>query len=139
MHTFYIERLSESDSGAPPGRIVEGVVLTNGWVALAWMDFNTSVAIYTSMETVHKLHAVEGFTEVRVSTDVEARPFALERTTDVSGLSGTGRVAEGVEFVDGRVVMVWQSEQPSAALYSSIRMVERIHGHDGASRVVFET
>lgn len=137
MHTFYIERLAESDSGAPPGRCVEGVVLSNGWVALAWMDYNTSACVYTSMDVVHDLHALEGFTEVRVSTDVEARPFFLERSSDVSGHSGTGRVAEGVEFVDGRVVMVWQTEHPSAAFYSSIRMVERIHGHDGASRVVF--
>jgi hypothetical protein len=43
--------------------------------------------------------------------------FMLRRTEDVSGLSGTGMVAEGVEFTDGRVAMrcrtelIWLDEQ----------------------------
>ena len=31
--------------------------------------------------------------------------FRFKRTEDVSGISGTGIVAEGVEFTNGKVVM----------------------------------
>ena len=35
------------------------------------------------------------------------RIFSLVRHEDVSGVSGTGRVADGVEFNDGTVVLRW--------------------------------
>ena len=35
------------------------------------------------------------------------RTFELHRDTDVSGVSGTGVVAEGVEFADGTTVVRW--------------------------------
>lgn len=66
------------------------------------------------------------------------RIFTLERDQDVSGVSGTGTVAEGVEFTDGTVVMRWLSQIRSTVLYSSIDEVRVIHGHGGLTRVVYE-
>ena len=63
------------------------------------------------------------------------RRFLLQREHDVSGVSGTGVVAEGVQFTDGRVVMRWLGDYPSVVLHGSMGDVERIHGHGGASRV----
>lgn len=66
------------------------------------------------------------------------RRFALMRDVDVSGMSGTGRVAEGVEFSNGFVALTWLSEVTSVAVYLSIEHVELIHGHRGLSRVIWE-
>lgn len=65
------------------------------------------------------------------------RAFHLYRTKDLTGVSGTGRVAEGVIFSNGWVAMTWLSEQPSISFYTSIDQVEAIHGHNGTTRVVF--
>ena len=65
------------------------------------------------------------------------RRFELHRDTDVSGISGTGVVAEGVEFSDGTVAIRWRSLTASTVLWSSIEDVERIHGHGGATRIVW--
>jgi hypothetical protein len=35
------------------------------------------------------------------------RLFSLVRDEDVSGISGTGPIAEGVEFTDGSVALRW--------------------------------
>lgn len=65
------------------------------------------------------------------------RSFVLKRTNDVSGVSGTGIVAEGVQFTDGTVAMRWLTATASTALYQSIDDVTTIHGHEGSTEVVF--
>lgn len=64
--------------------------------------------------------------------------FTLVRKTDVSGVSGTGIVAEGVVFQDGTCAMRWLTATPSTAIYASIEDLEKIHGHDGATVVQFD-
>jgi hypothetical protein len=66
------------------------------------------------------------------------RRFHLNRDEDVSGVSGTGNVAEGVMFGDGTVVMRWRSGIRSFAFYTSIADLETIHGHGGKTQVVWE-
>lgn len=65
------------------------------------------------------------------------RLFHLNRKKDVNGISGTGIVAEGVVFSDGKVAMRWLSETASTIIYDSIEHVKNIHGHEGASEIVF--
>lgn len=65
------------------------------------------------------------------------RLFKLNRVEDETGVSGTGEVAGGVVFPDGRVVMRWFTQTASTAFYDSISDVETIHGHDGKTLVVF--
>lgn len=65
------------------------------------------------------------------------RIFELHRSVDVSGVSGTGKVAEGVIFRDGTVVIHWLSTHPSTNVYESIETLLEIHGHGGATTVVY--
>jgi hypothetical protein len=67
------------------------------------------------------------------------RRFVLERNVDHSGVSGVGRVAEGVEFSSGRVALEWLSEWPTSVVFhdKGIQSVEAIHGHNGASKIVY--
>jgi hypothetical protein len=64
--------------------------------------------------------------------------FHLLRLDDVSGVSGTGRVAEGVVFSNGLVAVAWLSDHPSVAVYPSVAAVEAIHGHGGRTVLVPE-
>lgn len=72
-----------------------------------------------------------------VSQWVDARLFLLRRVEDETGVSGTGIVAEGVQFSDGTVALRWRSHIKSTAIYESIRACEAIHGHGGKTRVQF--
>lgn len=57
---------------------------------------------------------------------------------DCSGVSGTGRVAEGVEFSDGWCALTWLTGRySSVAFYPSIGAIEHIHGHRGNTSIVF--
>lgn len=71
--------------------------------------------------------------------DREARLFRLVRHTDPTGVSGTGTVAEGVEFSDGIVVMRWLSGTPTTTVYDSVDDLKRIHGHHGATTIEWMT
>lgn len=65
------------------------------------------------------------------------RRFKLVRNTDVTGVSGTGHVADGLAFDDGVVVLRWRSEWPTSVVFHDrgIEAVEKIHGHGGATRI----
>lgn len=68
------------------------------------------------------------------------RTFDLIRDEDETGISGTGRVAEGVQFTDGTVVIRWQTHgnpHHSTVVWESIDDVLAIHGHNGKTRVVW--
>lgn len=65
------------------------------------------------------------------------RTFVLKREVDVSGVSGTGVVAEGAQFSDGTCVVRWLGERRSTVVWSSIEDVLVIHGHDGATKIVW--
>jgi hypothetical protein len=65
------------------------------------------------------------------------RRFEFHRDTDVTGVSGTGVVVQGVEFDDLTVVCRWISERPSTVFWSEIEHATRVHGHDGKTRLVW--
>ena len=62
--------------------------------------------------------------------------FYLNRTEDESGISGTGRVAQGFIFDNGKVCVTWLSEHPSVTIYDNIGEVRAIHGHAGKTEIV---
>ena len=66
-----------------------------------------------------------------------AKVFVLQRSEDVSGTSGTGIVAEGVEFSDGTCVLHWISQLHSIEICGNMHVVEAIHSHEGKTKVVY--
>lgn len=70
---------------------------------------------------------------------MSARAFELHREVDVSGISGTGVVAEGVAFSDGTVALRWVGRTPTSVVFhdNGMASVEAVHGHDGKTRVVW--
>ncbi len=65
------------------------------------------------------------------------RRFHLDRQQDVTGVSGTGVVAQGVVFGNGKVALTWLTEWPSVTVYNSIAEVEAVHLHHGATSLVW--
>lgn len=63
------------------------------------------------------------------------RRFLLERSEDVSGISGIGNVAEGVEFTNGWVTMIWISYCTSFVFFPSIKEMLNIHGHGDKTKI----
>lgn len=65
--------------------------------------------------------------------------FVLQRDLDHTGVSGTGTVADGVEFPDGTVAVRWRGEHASTVVWASLVDALHVHGHAGATRVVWAT
>jgi len=63
------------------------------------------------------------------------RRFMLVRSEDISGVSGTGDVAEGVVFHTGKVVIAWTRQPSSIDIYDSVDDLLAIHGHGGRTRI----
>lgn len=59
--------------------------------------------------------------------------YTLQRHRDVTGISGEGAVATIVEFDDGHTVLHWDTATPSTTVYTDIRHITALHGHEGAS------
>jgi len=65
------------------------------------------------------------------------RLFYLDRVKDVSGVSGTGRVAEGVVFDDNSAVLRWLTKLASTAVYSNMEHLIQIHSHGGDTKITY--
>lgn len=65
--------------------------------------------------------------------------FHLQRDEDVSGVSGTGVIAEGVLFSDGTAVLRWLGGFPTSVVWHDHGMesIVAVHGHQGRSYVVW--
>jgi hypothetical protein len=66
-----------------------------------------------------------------------SRRFVLERTEDVSGVSGVGTVADGVVWPNDMVTICWRGDTTSIAVWQHLDDAMKIHGHDGATKAVF--
>ena len=68
------------------------------------------------------------------------RKFYLYRRTDVSGVSGTGVVAHGVQHLgNGKVVIFWATgDKPnSITVWDSLAAAKEIHGHNGGTEFIW--
>ncbi|MCT9145372.1 hypothetical protein [Streptomyces violarus] len=79
-----------------------------------------------------------GRTVVRPEQQLVPLRFVLRRRRDISGISGLGDVADGVLWPDGTAAVRWRGEHPSTVHWDRGRAsVEMIHGHQGATEIVF--
>lgn len=62
--------------------------------------------------------------------------FHLYRREDITGVSGTGPVVEGVEFTNGWCAIRWISNKSTLCFYQSLDDVKVIHGHGGRTELV---
>ncbi|MFD6874517.1 MULTISPECIES: hypothetical protein [unclassified Streptomyces] len=68
---------------------------------------------------------------------VMPRRFVLLRHTDVSGVSGTGIVADGIRWADGTASLRWRGDRPSTVHWDQLADAEAVHGHGGATEIVW--
>lgn len=112
--------------------------------AIEWHDGRVAVRKLTPPETTLILEDTEA-AEAHVPIELleaghvpeEHLPelWRLYRQKDVSGMSGEGYVAEGVEWADGAVAYRWRSNPCTTQLADEIEHVRTIHGHSGNSQV----
>lgn len=72
-----------------------------------------------------------------MSTPITLRRFLLVRNDDVHGVSGTGIVAEGVQFSSGSVALQWLGELSSIVYWKNIEDAMKVHGHDGRTFITW--
>lgn len=70
-----------------------------------------------------------------LASETSMKRFVLERAEDVSGNSGTGLVAEGIQFSNGQIVIHWLSQWEAINVYSNAVVLEKLHGHGGRTVV----
>lgn len=63
------------------------------------------------------------------------RRFHLVRREDLSGVSGTGVVAEGIEFDNGSAAMCWLTKYHIIEVVPNVHTLEAVHGHGGRTYV----
>lgn len=78
--------------------------------------------------------ATEAALQVMVS---DSQRFYLYRHQDMSGISGTGVVADGIKWPDGTVTLRWRGPRPSTVNWNSVEDAEAVHGHGSATAFVW--
>jgi hypothetical protein len=62
-----------------------------------------------------------------------SRRFYLHRIVDHSGISGTGIVADGIQWPDASVTLCWRGDCSSIAHWRNAEHMLTVHGHNGAT------
>lgn len=63
------------------------------------------------------------------------RPFFLIRDEDASGVSGTGKVAQGYVMPGAGHLVLWFLRPPhSITIHPSVQAMIQVHGHQGRTR-----
>ena len=73
---------------------------------------------------------------LRVANRSGPRLFQLIRHEDVSGVSGIGIVAEGVQWSDGTVALRWGGRFPTTTVWQDgVDALLAVHGHSGRTTI----
>jgi hypothetical protein len=87
LRAFHLVRLQDKSGVSGTGNVAEGVVFSNGWVALCWLSERPSVALYSSIDDVDAIHGHEGNTRIvwcgEASTDRAPNPPAGDKPDEV--------------------------------------------------------
>lgn len=59
--------------------------------------------------------------------DRKPRLFKLIRHKDAKGISGVGKVIDGVMFKDGKIVVQWQTRYPSLGIFNNMEDFVQVH------------
>ena len=73
----------------------------------------------------------------QIPSNSQMRRFMLIRVEDLTGVSGTGEVAEGTVFSSGLAVIHWLREPYAMGVYQSLEDVISVHGHEGRTQLQF--
>lgn len=68
-------------------------------------------------------------------TNRDPRRFRLVRDVDVTGMSGTGVVADGVLWPDRTATIRWRGDMPSTVNWGDVNHAVKVHGHGGLTRI----
>lgn len=90
---------------------------------------------YCSKYCKNKLYNSPSNPRIEPDCPITATRYWLVRKEDISGVSGTGVVADMVKFPDGVCVLRWRTAGGSTAVYDSYESVLSIHGHDGRTSI----
>lgn len=64
MRMFHLRRDVDATGVSGTGIVAEGVLFSNGWVAMTWLGKVTSVVFYPRIEDVEFVHGHGGQTQI---------------------------------------------------------------------------
>lgn len=64
MRLFQLIRAEDETGVSGTGCVAEGVVFSNGWVAMTWLSDRPSIVFYPAIEDVEAIHGHDGKTKV---------------------------------------------------------------------------
>lgn len=123
-----------------PARVAaEGIEYRDGWVAFVTIERREAIQVAPTIGDVPDFGpaftVTIGDDGDHSDRDGKLRRWRLNRRADVSGMSGTGYVADGLEFRDGRVAYRWRTTPCTNQQAQHIEDVRHIHGHSNRTTV----
>jgi len=73
MRRFHFLRLKDASGVSGVGIVAEGILFSNGKVALEWLSSHASTAIYDSIADVELIHGHEGMTKIVFDDEEEVK------------------------------------------------------------------
>lgn len=78
MRRFHFERVEDASGVSGCGVVAEGIVFSDGKVALEWFGTHSSTNLYSSLEDVQFIHGHQGKTRIIFDDPEEMAPRKKE-------------------------------------------------------------
>jgi len=120
----------------------EGAVLATGRVVLTWVVENQSHGSFSDLDGIKTIYGYDPVTRFVFAEDDpnwQPKTFYLQRDRDVTGNSGTGIVAEGVEFSNRWCILNWLVKPYSEFWYPTVQHIDNIHSHGGLTQIIWDS
>ena len=141
IRPFYIMR-SQNHGKDSTGHDREGAILATGRVVVTWVtNTNDSHGSFSDLDGLKALCGADDRTRFVFAEDDpnwHLKTFYLERTQDITGNTGKGIVAEGVEFSNHWCILNWLGKPYSEFWYPTLQDIERIHSHGGLTKIIWD-
>lgn len=127
---IHLQRNQDVNSTSGTGRVWEGVLFSNGWVAGKWNRDFSPCGYYPSLEHLQAIHERSGSTRLVFDKKINDGYYILLEASDVDNTTdGTPWIAEGFEFKDNRIVLLNLAKYNSVYWYRNIENLKKDIGN----------
>jgi hypothetical protein len=126
---IHLQRHQDVNNTSGTGRVWEGVVFSNGWIAGKWNSEFPSYGWYPSLEHLEAIHGHSGSTELVFDEEVTNGHYLLIETNNADNTTdGNPWVAEGFEFGDEWIVLLQLAKHTSVYWYQNNNNLMKVIG-----------
>ena len=128
MKKFYLQRKRDVAGVSVTGRVMEGVILSDGRVCSTWLSATLSMTVHNDIEAARYIHCYnENSVFVFDNKDIYFKTYMMSCLKNEISLTKIGHVADIAVFTNGKCVLNWLLYPYQIEFFDSFDALKTVH------------